>query len=211
MRTAPRSLAALAAAVLALAVLSACSGDDDPPGAPKAQPTPLSAFEAEGVTVARTDFCDRVPEPAAEAAIGEVSDMGHYGNGDQVELAEGVRDVAHEYNCTFTAASGAEARVWVFAPAVTRKRAKALIAEAKDQKGCRVVGGQGFGKPTTGLLCRTAKGTEASYRGLFVDTWVTCSVRDPKKKADGAEMLERTGEWCVQAVTSASVETSPTE
>lgn len=193
--------------VLLLALtLSACSQDDDPEATPTARPTPLSAFDADGTTIARTDFCDRIPDAAVERAVGEVADSSHYGNGESAAVSGTVKDIAHEFNCTFTGTSGAVARVWVFVPQVTRARAKSLVAEAGRQQGCRRVPGQGFGKPSTGLACRTEDGAEASYRGLFVDSWLACSVSRPDRKAPQDELLDRAGEWCVQTVSAAATE-----
>ncbi|KRF19390.1 hypothetical protein ASG90_20465 [Nocardioides sp. Soil797] len=184
MRLSVRSLLLPIVLLLGLS-LTACSGDDEPSSSPTAKPTPLSAFDADGVTIARTDFCDRIPDDAVERAIGEVEDTGHYGNGEPAEVTGTVKDIAHEFNCTFTGTSGAVARVWVFVPQVTRARARDLVKEAGRQQGCRRVPGEGFGKPTTGLACTTKDGAEASYRGLFVDSWLACSVSDPSVRAGG--------------------------
>ncbi|KQY63519.1 MULTISPECIES: hypothetical protein [unclassified Nocardioides] len=207
MRTVPRPVVAVVAALLLGGGLAACSGSDDEPEAdPTVSATPLSAYDATGVAIARADFCDRIPDAAVEAAIGKVDDTTHYGNGDTATITGDVEDVAHEFNCTFRGTSGAQARVWVFVPTVTKARAKALVADARSARGCRGVDGQGFGTPSTGVLCRTKAGTEASYRGLFVDAWLACSVSDPDRKTPAGPALEKAGNWCVQAASAAASE-----
>ncbi|QIX25976.1 hypothetical protein ncot_04690 [Nocardioides sp. JQ2195] len=185
---------------------AACSQGDDPGAAPEAKPTPITAFDADGMTIARTDFCDRIPEIAVERAVGEVEETDHYGNGESAAVTGSVKDVSHEFNCTFTGTSGAVARVWVFVPQVTRAQAGELVKEAGRREECRRVPGEGFGKPSTGLSCRTKDGAEASYRGLFVDSWLACSVSSPDRSAAGKELLELAGSWCVQAVSAAATE-----
>lgn len=201
----PVSMLVVPLVLLLGASLAGCSGEeaDDPP---EPAAVPLSEFDAGGVTVARTDFCDRIPEVAVERAVGDPAASDSYGNGESAPVDDATTDIAHEFNCSFTGESDAVARVWVFVPQVTRARAKALVAEAGSGKGCHNVPGQGFGKPSTGTVCRTRDGAEASYRGLFVDSWLACSVSDPDRKADEKELLDRAGTWCVQAVSAAATE-----
>lgn len=184
---------------------AACSGDDTSPS-PETKPTPLSKFDADGMTVARTDFCDRIPDSAVRSAVGELDESEQYGNGETAQIADTVKDVAHEFNCTFIGTSGAVARVWVFVPQVTRAQARTLVRQAGNGKGCHRVKGEGFGKPSTGALCRTKSGAEASYRGLFVDSWLACSVSDTDRAAKAPALLDRAGKWCVQAATAAATE-----
>ena len=202
----PRPAVSLVAALVMALAFTGCTSNERPTAEPSARPTPLSGFDSSVVTVARADFCDRIPDSAVQAAVGEVKDTSHYGNGESATIVPGVKDVAHEFNCTFTGASGSVARVWVFAPQVTQARAKNLVAEAGETKGCRTVPGQGFGDPSTGVLCRSKGGTDASYRGLFVDSWLSCSVSDPDRTAKAAPLMERAGIWCVQAATAAATE-----
>ncbi|WP_067428778.1 hypothetical protein [Nocardioides jensenii] len=206
MRTVSSHVVAVATTVLLLAGLISCSSDNDPGTEPTVAATPISEYDATGVTVARADFCDRIPDGAVEAAVGEVEDTGHYGNGESASITDEVEDVAHEFNCTFTGTSGAVARVWVFVPQVTRARAQALVKQVGQERGCRLVDGQGFGTPSTGALCRSKSGAEASYRGLFVDSWLACSLTDPDRKAPAEPALEKAGNWCVQAASAAATE-----
>ena len=197
---------AVAAAVLLLAG-TACTGDDggdDGGTQPHAQPTPITEFDATGATLTRGEFCDRIPEASVTAAVGEVASTDHYGNGDRDRITGGVRDVAHEFSCTFTGDSGAQARAWVFVPRATRAQAKEYVAAAKDEKGCRPVDGHGFGSPGTGLVCTTPDGTEASYRGLFTDAWFSCSLT--AKDLDEPTLLDQAGQWCVAAADAATVD-----
>ncbi|RYP81700.1 hypothetical protein EKO23_23165 [Nocardioides guangzhouensis] len=199
---------ALAAAALLLAG-TACTGDDggdDGASPPHAEPTPITDFDATGSSLARDEFCDGIPEASVTAAVGEVASTDHYGNGDRDRITDGVTDVAHEFSCTFTGDSGAVARAWVFVPRVTRAQAKEYVAAAGDAKGCRAVDGHGFGTPGTGLVCRTGDGIEASYRGLFTDTWFACSLT--AKDLDEPTLLDQAGQWCVATAGAATVEPS---
>ena len=199
---------AAAVAVLLLAG-TACTGDDggdDGGRQPHAEPTPITDFDAAGSTLARDEFCDRIPETAVTAAVGEVASTDHYGNGERDRISGGVRDVAHEFSCTFTGDSGAVARAWVFVPRVTRAQAKEYVAAAEGEKGCRAVDGHDFGTPGTGLVCRTDGGTEASYRGLFTDTWFACSLT--AKDLDDPTLLDQAGQWCVATAGAAAGEHS---
>ncbi|MDN5895057.1 MAG: hypothetical protein L0H93_13665 [Nocardioides sp.] len=190
--------------LLLAGTLGACSDSPEPPAESAYEATPLSDFDASTVTLDRTDFCGDLSEDAVKYTVGKVAATKHYGNGDPVKLTKGVKDVAHEYNCTFVGKSGVTARAWVFVPQVTTQRAKELVTAAGKVKGCTLVDGKGFGTPGTGRVCRTDKETEVAYSGLFVDTWLTCSLTRPDPKADQADMLRETGEWCVAAAEAAA-------
>jgi hypothetical protein len=197
---APRLLPAL----LLLVAGTACTGDGGDSGSSKApapEPTPITAYDAGSAALTREDFCDRIPEEAVTAAVGELASTDHYGNGERETVTKGVTDVAHEFNCTFTGDTGAIARAWVFVPRVTPEQARALVADATKAKGCRAVDGESFGTPGTGSVCTTPDGTEATYRGLFTDAWFSCSVT--AKDLDQAALLERAGQWCVSTATAA--------
>ena len=198
--------AALLAAVL-LASGTACTGEAGGSGAadgPVAEPTPITEFDADAAALTRGDFCDRIPEEAVTAAVGEVATTDHYGNGEREPITDAVTDVAHEFNCTFVGESGAVARAWVFVPRVTRAQARSLVADVKKAKGCRVVDGKSFGTPGTGSVCTTPEGTEAAYRGLFTDAWFSCSVT--AKDLDEPTLLDQAGLWCVAAADAATVD-----
>src|SRR5699024_4954576 len=91
------------------------------------------------------------------------------------------------------------ARAWVFVPEVTKQRAKELVDAAGRTEGCRLADGKEFGAPGTGRVCRTGGETEASYRGLFVDTWLACSLTHHGPQLDRDGLLREAGEWCVSA------------
>ena len=198
----------LIAPLVAIAVAlspAACSDDEEPERPVEVNPTPIDAFVADSVQVSRAAFCSRIAEGAVEAAIGEVAATRHYGNGERARITNGVRDVAHEFNCTFVGASGDVARAWVFVPRVTPAQARALVDGVRRRAGCRVLDGRSFGSPSTGSLCVIGSRKEASYRGLFVDAWLSCSVTDGgREKLGDAVLLEKAGDWCVQAATAAA-------
>ena len=194
-------------AVLLVAAGTACTGDGGDSGSsedPAAEPTPITAFDAASAALNRADFCDRIPDEAVTAAVGEVASTDHYGNGERETITQGVTDVAHEFNCTFIGDSGAIARAWVFVPRVTRDQAKALVADVRETKGCRPVDGESFGTPATGSVCTTPDGTEATYRGLFTDAWFSCSVT--AKDLDEPTLVKQAGQWCVSTATAAEAD-----
>jgi hypothetical protein len=97
------------------------------------------------------------------------------------------------------------ARAWVFAPPVTRTQASVLVVGVRRTAGCRVLDGHGFGSPALGALCTTRGRADASYRGLFGDAWLTCSVADGgREKLSREQLLRRAGDWCVQVATAAA-------
>lgn len=204
-----------AVAVLLLVLgsgLAACTGDEaeKPRVEPTTTtPTPLAAFDTRAVTLARADFCGLIPESAAEQALGaKVATRSDYGNGQRAVVSPGVRDVAHEYSCSYATADGATARAWVFAPRLTTRDARGLVRALRRERGCATPDAAAFGKPTVGTVCTSATGVEAAYHGLFVDAWLSCSVTRGTAEGTGAEaaLLERAGEWCVQV--AAAVDTS---
>lgn len=196
-------LAAVAVGVLVAVGLVVGTGDDDPSGAGTTTPAApttapdvaLAEVDTTTVAVARTAFCDAVPAEAVEAALGAApSDATTYADGQRAQVTGDVRDIAHEFGCGWTTAS-ANARAWVFAPPVTRRTARALVAEAREQDGCTAVpGSPAFGEPSVALTCRTGRGTQASFRGLFGDAWLTCTVAG-RLGPDAA--VERADRWCV--------------
>lgn len=200
----PRLLAAMLVAALLGGSLAACT-DDEPVEQVEVNPTPINAFAAEQVRVGRVSFCSRVSDAAVIAAVGEVATTRHYGNGERATIVPGVRDVAHEYSCSFVGRGGDVARAWVFVPQVTPAQARALVRDVRRTPGCRLLPGHDFGSPGTGSVCTTRGRTEAAYRGLFVDAWLSCSVTDGgRRKLTRAELLQRTGDWCVQVATASS-------
>lgn len=213
MPTALRSLLA-AGVVTALAVgggvLLASPEDDDAAGrTPGATPTPtppaatpLADFDTSTVAVQRMPFCDLVAPTSVETALGGApTEQDDYANGDTAALTKRVTDVSHEYGCTWSV-PGTAARAWVFAPPVTRRQARALVSDAVDQDTCaRIDGAPSFGRPSVGVVCETGAGLRTSYRGLFGDAWLTCSLQGPFEREDA---VARTGELCVAVAQAAS-------
>ena len=204
MRRSRRYAAAPVLAVLLAAALVACSDDDSGREEPEARPTPISSFEAASVQPLRQEFCDAVPEEALRSTVGEVRSADGYADGETHQLTAGVTDVAHEFGCTWTGRNGDIARAWVFAPRVAVGEARRLARDARRERGCRPLDPYDFGTPSAGVLCTVRGGREASYRGLFVDTWLACSVTDRRRRLPTEKLVKRTGLWCVQAAVAAS-------
>jgi pyruvate/2-oxoglutarate dehydrogenase complex dihydrolipoamide acyltransferase (E2) component len=182
--------------------------DDEPGGeAGAATSAPLSSFDTTELTVLRTGFCDGVADSAvAEALEAEPEQESSYANGDRVRLTEEVRDRAHEHGCRWTA-GGTTAAGWVFAPPVPRATAEDLLRRARDAKGCKPVpDAPAYGQPSVGLVCTSARGHEVSFRGLFGDAWLVCSLRNADVPAGQMtdDAVERAGRWCVAVARGAS-------
>ena len=97
------------------------------------------------------------------------------------------------------------ARAWLFAPPVTPARARDLIKAAGAAKGCRPEPQDpGFGQQSVAVVCDKGGTTTASYRGLFGDAWLSCSVAVATGSVDQPALLDRTGRWCVQVAEAAS-------
>jgi len=205
-----RLLLAAAATVVAVGGgIVVLDGDVTPPEGPASASTPLTSFDTSQVTILRTGFCDRVAEEAVRAALdAEPEDTRDYGNGDRVRLASGVRDRAHEHGCSWTAA-GTTARAWVFAPPVTRATARDLLRRARATDDCeRVPEAPAYGDPSAGLVCTTGRSQEVSFRGLFGDAWLACSlVSDNVSAGQGADAaVDRAGRWCVAVARAAEAQ-----
>lgn len=182
--------------------------DDAPAAAPPAPPpytgTPLTDFDTTTVTVARAPFCDRLPEEAVSAALdGEARTTRAYDNGEAAPLATGLRDVAHEYGCRVAGARGAEARAWLFAPPVTRTRARELVEETPQGSCDRPAHAPAYGAPSTAQVCRDGSRRSATFRGLFGDAWLACSLTAPAALTE-QELLDRAGRWCVAVAQAAA-------
>jgi hypothetical protein len=155
--------------------------------------------------IEREEFCDRLDDSDVQGALGgPVSATKHYGSGDRVALAPGVTDVSHEYNCTFDASSGAEARVWVFAEPVTATVGRRIVGDARDESGCVVrPDPPTFGTPSVGTVCRTSEPSARSVtlRGLFGDAWLSCRLSTPGATS-AVETAQRADQWCVRVATT---------
>lgn len=200
-----------AAVVMGVVVLG---GDDDAPDEPAASPstptsTPLADYDTLAVAVAREPFCEAVEPGAVTEALGaEPTGVRTWADGEQVRLPGGGRDVAHEFGCRW-AVDGAVASAWVFAPPVTRPQATGLARTARAVEGCAPVpGARPYGLPTLAATCRVegrrgaAAGVEVSYRGLFGDAWLTCTLEVPGASPDEA-LADRAGRFCVAVLEAA--------
>lgn len=179
------------------------AGDRTPaPEVASYQGTDLADFDSATAVVRRAPFCSAVPGEGVSEALGGAGELAEYGNGQQADpLPQG--DVAHEYGCVWTTATG-DARAWVFAPPVTGARAQEIV-RAAPTKGCAATpGAPAFGTPSVALLCTAGTTRTASYRGLFGDAWLSCSLTQPVA-VPPAELVARAGRWCVAVAQAASV------
>ena len=205
-----RLAAATVVAALCLVGVSSCEDDGADTPAPTASPTeastPLTDFATDALVVKRDAFCSGVDPAAVEEALGSEPDASSsYGNGEPARVTTGLKDVAHEFACAWQGADGALARAWVFAPPITVVQARNLAAAARTAPGCGVLpGAPAFGRPSTGAVCRADGTLEASYRGLFGDAWLACSLAVPAAGADPKELADRAGRWCVTVAEAAS-------
>ena len=195
------------AAALVLLLAGCTPTTEDPPErpaprqVPTAEPTSLASYETDGVAVTRGPFCDRVSPTGIEHALGAVAESHEeYGNGDRLRLPDGSRTISHEYGCTWTDADGTTARAWVFVPPVTAGWARELVAEAAQPGRCRRTGSGEFGTPSVAVSCRTEAGAETSWRGLYGDAWLVCSLAGPEP---AAALDRRVDEWCVAVLEAA--------
>ncbi|MGZ4487598.1 MAG: hypothetical protein ACXVW1_06665 [Nocardioides sp.] len=202
---------AAAVAVLALVGISACShgGSGTPAPAKSPSPTPLSQVDTSGVVVQRDAFCSGIGPDDLEAALGSTAYHGDsYNNGDHARLVHGVRDVAHEFDCTWRLPDGTTARAWVFAPPVTPEQAGRL-RDAEVTRGCSATKDAGFGHPSVATRCgpqgQPKGGWLQGYYGLFGDAWLSCTLSGPgTEPADGTS---RTDAWCGAVLSAASGQT----
>lgn len=203
----PRRLRTALAATLAGAFLVGCSGAGDTPAATP-RPTPLASYDGTVTQVERVSFCSRIRDEAVLDAVGEKVSTSHYGNGEHLP---GTEDVSHEYGCVF-AGEEVVARSWVFVPPVTPARAAQLAASARAMPGCTSLPAAKFGSPAVGTLCRAGGRTTVTYRGLFGDAWLACSLdtATPAGQPAGArataekKLTADAGIWCVRVATTAT-------
>lgn len=167
--------------------------------APAAHPLAkrLASIDTATAVVRRGEWCARVPAADARAAVDDSSpQLSSWANGDPLGSS---RDVAHEFGCSWTAASGVTASGWVFAPPVTVPRAQELVASAQGRPGCTPVpGAPAFGSPSVALSCAAGGVTTLSYRGLFGDAWLVCELGGP-----AAPDPDRADRWCASVLTAA--------
>ncbi|WP_215816427.1 hypothetical protein [Pimelobacter sp. 30-1] len=169
--------------------------------------TPLSEFDSTKAVVRRAPFCELVPAEAVKAALGTEASAAGYDNGEQTEAIAGG-DVAHEYGCRASATEGATpglAEAWVFAPPVTADWAQRLVAAAGRTPGCAPLPGTpAYGAPSVGLVCTNGDQRSITFRGLYGDAWLACSLSLPAGLPQD-QLVDRAGRWCVAVAQAAAV------
>jgi hypothetical protein len=204
--TVPRALALAALLTLVPVGIGVAVSDDRTPTREVAayEGTDLVDFDTTAAVVQRAPFCELVPDAAVSAALGSEGELTAYGNGEESEaLPSG--DVAHEYGCLFDAGPTAgNARAWVFAPPVTAARAGELVAAAPGAGCTPQPDAPDYGTPSVALSCTAGELVTVSFRGLFGDAWLSCSLTQPVAEA-GDDLVSRTGRWCVAVAEAASV------
>ncbi|WP_182379849.1 hypothetical protein [Nocardioides sp. WS12] len=170
--------------------------------------TDLADFDSSAAVVQRTPFCELLPAEAVKAALGAAGELTSYGNGEESAALPGS-DVAHEYGCLFAPAetAGTEARGWVFAPPVSAERASGLISAATTKVCVPQPTAAAYGTPSVAVVCTNGDTRTASFRGLFGDAWLACSLTLPVGVAE-ADLVARTGRWCVAVAQAASFTTT---
>ena len=150
-RGVPLGLTAAAATVaVVVAGVLALGGSDEPKKTGRTEEpfttTALAAHDTLSVPVSREPFCEAVDQRQVEAALdGEVGSSTSWQDGDTIEVADGVEDVAHEFGCQYAGADGTMARAWVFAPPVDAAQADRLSRNAGQGPGCEIADGPAFG------------------------------------------------------------------
>jgi hypothetical protein len=208
-------VALVVAGVAVLVGIRLGSGDQDaatPAPSPSATPTPVRDVDLTGMPIPRGPVCPLLDEKAVAHALGgRVVRTSQYGNGDRAELVPGVRDVAHEYSCSYQAADGALARIWVFAAPVDKAGARSLVREVVHAEGCREVPSRpAFGAPSVTTACPApdGPGTAITMHGLFDDAWFSCELARPRPAGSTPAQVRRTERWCVRVAETLGSATS---
>lgn len=172
----------------------------DPAREPGYRPAALADHDTGSVALVRGPFCDLLADGAVEHAVdGDPGTPTTWTDGDELPDV----GVVHEYGCRWTAGGGAEASAWVLSPPVTEQRADRLADAAGREGECRTRSdAPAYGAPSVALLCTAERSHRASYRGLFGDTWLTCTLALPSRVPE-RQLLERTGAWCVAVAEAA--------
>ncbi|WP_460790928.1 hypothetical protein [Nocardioides maradonensis] len=164
------------------------------------RPTTLGDLDTTTMTIGRGAFCSRLPAAAVTDALGRAATYADsYGDGDRRAVPGAGTDLLHEFGCVFRA-GGVEARAWVFAPPVGGARAK-LLAAARTP-GCTVVkDAPAFGRTSVAGSCGTKTST-VTFRGLFGDAWLSCSLSG---SGTASALLDRTERWCAAVALAAAI------
>ncbi len=191
-----------AATSLVAGLVAGCSlpgGSPEPE--PDTEPTTLPSYDAAQAQVVRGPFCDRISPTGVEHALGSApEDSAHWDNGDRVPLPDGSLDRVHEFGCRWTGEDGTVATAYLFVPPVTERQARSLV-RGRLPAGCASMASDGFGRPSLATRCVGDDATtELTYRGLFGDAWLVCSLRTP---GDPANLPTRASAWCVDVLEAA--------
>lgn len=199
--------------VLSLLVLVGCTSEPsssgptpDVAGPGSAGPGPGTSLEelpVKRLSVPRSAFCDVVPPALVSAALAveTAPEVEAYGNGDRAKITRGVRDVAHEFSCTWDGPEG-QARAWVLAPPVDRALARDLASALRGTRGCAdLTGAAAYGAPSVGVECRAGTRTRVLRAGLLGDAWLTCSLVLPEE-VPAEERVRRSADWCAGLLTT---------
>lgn len=183
--------------VLGALLASGCSGGS-PSGTPTAAPTSgsIATLDTAAMRLVRVAFCDLVPTPAVELALGGSARSGQsWGNGQPLPVVTG-HDVAHEFGCAWKGARKRSAQTWVFARTVDATYARALVRASGRAKDCSNKKGPAFGSPSVTQVCKLDGGvTRVRHAGLFGDTWLSCQVSG--RSTTAYDVRRRTDDWCV--------------
>lgn len=156
-------------------------------------PTPLSRLNTAEMKLARVDFCHLVPTGAVRDAVGSQARRTTWGNGSVAQLGP-VKDVSHEFGCSWTGGDGA-ASAWIFAMPVDAQLARQAQQDARV-KGCTVTRST-FGDPSFTQSCTgSPAGARVRYAGLFGSTWLTC--QDQSSTLPATTLDQRARAWCVE-------------
>lgn len=194
--------------LVALAV-GGCSSDDSSSNTPASvAPTPLAQLNTASLRIARINFCGLLPHTAIEDALGgREASHESYRNGDDAQLTQDVKDVAHEFGCSYTAKDGTQAQAWVFAQPVDRELARKINRQAKHRKGCTAESGAGFGQSSVRQVCSLDGGIQrVRLSGLFHNSWLACEISAPEAAAPVKELRARADAWCVQVANITNTE-----
>lgn len=211
-----RLLAGLATTTVLVAGCTAEAPEvDQTPGVGPSGAAGSAHLDLSGLPVPRTDVCNLLPEDDLEQALGgPVATTGHYGNGEQVEVAPGRTDISHEYGCVFEAADGTTARTWIFARPVMPTEARTLVRRAHRGRDCAFPESLRFGTPSLTSVCEvTSSGdpptlVRARLEGLFGDTWMGCEVSEEPGTGGSssapprADVVQRAEQWCTEVVSA---------
>ena len=140
-------------------------------------PTTLETYDADGVAVSRAPFCDRVSPTGIEHALGPAA-------ASHRELRQRRPDPAARRHPrpspTSTAASG-RPRTGRRPGMGVRPAGEPGPGRAPGRRGAvgaaaRARGRDSSGRPSVAARCRTDEGVERSWRGLFGDAWLVCTL-----------------------------------